>query len=72
MADTPYPHYRLQADGPGETGITLIIQTGEGAAGPLAGLTQFGVVQFLRDYLVEQGATVAQLTRYEVATTYDL
>lgn len=72
MAETPYPHYQLQADGPSETGFTLKIQISEGAGGPLAGLTSFGVIDYLRDYLAGQVGVTAQLSKYEISTTYDL
>lgn len=72
MAETPYPHYKLQADGPSEAGFTLYIQITEGAGGPLAGLTAFEVVDYLRDYLAGQSGVTAQLSRHEVANTYNL
>lgn len=72
MADNmPYPYYRLQANGPSETGITLKLQTEEGAAGPLAGRTTAGVLEEIKQLLTGDGITVS-LTRYEVTTTNNL
>lgn len=71
MAELPYPNYRLNADGPAETGfaITLYIQVGQG--GPLAGQTVESVIDGLRDLLKggdDQVSTV--LTKSEITSTY--
>ncbi len=72
MADTPLPYYDLAADGPSETGIYLRIQITDGAAGPIAGLTDLDVLHHLRDWLDSHDDTTVTLTRSEVATTTGL
>ncbi|MBT2508795.1 hypothetical protein J7I98_23495 [Streptomyces sp. ISL-98] len=69
MADTPYPHYRLQADGPNETGLTLLIQVTVGAGGPLPGLTEQSVVEELRDSLDARIGVMTQLSKNVIAAT---
>ncbi|MEU2730123.1 hypothetical protein ABZ650_20640 [Streptomyces griseoviridis] len=45
--ELPYPYYRLQADGPRETGCLMTIVIGDGVGGPLAGTTARGIVEDL-------------------------
>ncbi len=69
MADTPFPHYRLQADGPNETGLTLMVQVSLGAGGTLPGLTEQSVVEYLRDYLEARPGVVTQLAKKVIVST---
>lgn len=69
--DMPYPYYRLQADGPSETGFTLKLQIEEGAGGPLLGRTTASLLDELKQLLAGDGNTVT-LTRYEVTTLNNL
>ncbi|MFF5029255.1 hypothetical protein ACFY2J_34230 [Streptomyces collinus] len=70
MPDLPYPHHRLQADGPDETGFALVVHIEEGGGGPLAGMTTQSVLDHLRAHLAgDDDAVTTSLTRYEVTTT---
>lgn len=69
MADTPYPHYYMQANGPNETGVALTIQVEDGAGGPLAGLDDTSLMNYLRDYLAAQDATTVSLAYLDIAQT---
>lgn len=71
MADMPYPYYKLQSDGPSESGFTLKFQIEEGAGGPLAGKTTAGVLEEIKRLLTDVD-TVVSLIRYEVTTTNNL
>ncbi|WP_371646501.1 hypothetical protein [Streptomyces mirabilis] len=73
MAELQYPYYRLQADGPDETGFTLLGHVEDGAAGPLTGQTAERTLQDLADRLRgDSGDVTVSLTRYDITTTYDL
>ncbi|MFE8944491.1 hypothetical protein [Streptomyces sp. NPDC007856] len=68
--DLPYPYYRLQADGPNETGFGLLVHIEEGAGGPLPGMTTQGVLDSLRALLEGTGGTVTTtLALYAITTT---
>lgn len=69
MSETPFPHYRLQADGPNETGFTLVVQVSLGAGGPLPGLTEQSVIEHLRDYLDARPDVVTQLAKKSIVST---
>jgi hypothetical protein len=71
MTEMPYPYYKLQSDGPSETGFTLKFQIEEGAGGPLDGKTTDGVLDSLKQLLTGDGTTVS-LIHYEVTTTNNL
>jgi len=73
VADMPFPYYRLQANGPNETGFTLLCQIEEGGGGPLPGQTMQGVLDGLKQQIVgTSGDVTASLTHYEITTTTDL
>lgn len=73
MAELPYPYYRIQADGPSETGFSLLVHIEEDAAGPLAGQTSQGVLDDLCARLRgDSGDVTVSMTRYEITTTADL
>ncbi|MEU2402823.1 hypothetical protein ABZ609_00555 [Streptomyces rubiginosohelvolus] len=69
MADTPFPHYKLQADGPNETGLILMVQVSLGAGGSLPGLTEQSVVEHLRDWLGSRPGVVTQLAKKSIVST---
>ncbi|NED75285.1 hypothetical protein G3I51_23765 [Streptomyces sp. SID9944] len=71
MDDMPYPYYRLQADGPDDTGITMLFQLQEGPGGPLPGLTSEGILDHLKEYLAGDRTTV-RLSLWSVAVATDL
>lgn len=71
MAEMPYPYYKLQSDGPSESGFTIKLQIEENAGGPLEGKTTAGVLEDLKQLLTGDGTTVS-LIRYEVTTTNNL
>lgn len=72
MAGMPYPYYRLQADGSNETGFVLEFQLSEEAGGPISGMTSQGVLDHLKAYFTDGGATSVRLSRSEVAITDNL
>lgn len=74
MADSlTYPYYRLQADGPNETGFTLLIQISDGAGGPLPGMTAQSVLDDLKARLVgDTGDVTARMSMYDVTVTNNL
>lgn len=71
MAELTYPHYRLNANGPSETGFSITLQIQEGAGGPLAGHTTESVLTALRDLLKGGNVDVStELTKFEITSTY--
>lgn len=72
MDGTPCPYYMLKADAPNEKGFLLHIRISTEAGGPLDGLTEFGVIDYLRDYLASQPDVTIQLSKYEISTTTGL
>lgn len=73
MAEMPYPYYRLQADGPSETGINLTFQLQTGAGGPLPAISEADLLAHLKTYLAgDSGDVTVRLTGYDVAVTNDL
>jgi len=73
MAELAYPYYRIQADGPNETGFTLLLRADAGVGGPIPGLTEQSIVDGVRALLAgNSGDVTVQLTHYEITTTYDL
>lgn len=48
MNTAVYPSYRLDANGPDETGFSMIIQVENGAAGPIVGMTQDSLLDAIR------------------------
>ena len=70
MEAPPLPYYRLDGDGPSETGFSMLVQLQNGAGGPLAGLTGDSVMEALRDFLAAHGATTTSLVlNYPASTT---
>ena len=71
MAELPYPYYRLNAEGPSETGFSIVVQIQEGAGGPLPGQTQDSVLAGLRELLMAGDAEVlTNLTKVQITNTY--
>lgn len=69
MAETPYPYYRMQASGPGETGYSLRIQIEQGAGGGLEGLpSEADVIAAVRQIFDGDGVSTT-LTRCAVEST---
>ncbi|MFE0378331.1 hypothetical protein ACFW1M_22735 [Streptomyces inhibens] len=69
MADTPYPYYRMQASGPGESGYSLLIQIEQGAGGGLEGLpSEEDVIAAIRAIFDGRAGASSALTRYSVTT----
>lgn len=70
MAELPYPYYRLQAEGPNETGFRLLFHIDEGAGGPLEGQSTQSILDELRQRLAgEDGTVTTSLARVEITTT---
>ncbi|MFE7973015.1 hypothetical protein [Streptomyces shenzhenensis] len=73
MADMPYPYYRLQADGPQETGMVLLFQVATGSGGPLPNVSKEDLLAHLKEYLAgDSGDVTARLTAFDVTVTYDV
>lgn len=71
MAELPYPYYRLNCQGPNETGFSIVVQIQEGAGGPLPGQTQDSVIAALREQLMAGDVEVlTDLTRVSITNTY--
>jgi hypothetical protein len=73
VADMPYPYYRLQADGPSETGMVLLFQVQTSGAGPLPGRTEEDLLAHLKAYFAgDSGDATVRLSSFSVATTNNL
>lgn len=59
MAELPYPNYKIQADGPNETGCVISLFIQDGVGGPLPGTTSRGVVEALRTQLTGDSGEVS-------------
>lgn len=71
MAELPYPYYRINADGPGETGFAVTLQIQQGAGGPLEGQTVESVLAGLRELMQAGNDEVSTaLTKFEIKSTY--
>ncbi|MFL1903073.1 hypothetical protein ACJWDR_28810 [Streptomyces tauricus] len=70
MPELSYPHYRIQADGPNETGCVMTVVISDGVGGPLPGTTSRGVVEALKEQLVgDSGEVSVSLVLNEIRAT---
>ncbi|WP_055696483.1 hypothetical protein [Streptomyces silaceus] len=70
MPELPYPHYKIQADGPNETGCVMTVVISDGVGGPLPGTTAKGIVEDLARRLAgEDGDVTVSLVRTEISAT---
>lgn len=71
MADLPYPFYRLNVQGPSETGFYITLKIDVGAGGPLEGQTPESVIAALRGQLKADDDQVStDVTKFEITSTY--
>lgn len=71
MAELTFPYYRLNANGPAETGFVVTLQIQEGSGGPLAGQTVDTVLAGLRATLQNDDPSVStELVKFATTTTY--
>ncbi|MGQ4349680.1 hypothetical protein [Streptomyces sp. SAS_275] len=68
MAEMAYPYYRIQADGPNETAITLTLRVDAGVGGPLPGLTEQKVLDGVRALLAGEDVSV-RAAHYDLTIT---
>jgi hypothetical protein len=73
MAELTYPYYQFQADGPNETGFSITVKIGEGAGGPLPGMTVQSVLDELKRLLAgDSGDVTVRLSSYDITVTNNL
>lgn len=58
MPELSYPHYKIQADGPNETGFLITLTVSAGVGGPLPGTTPQGVAEGLKAQLQADDVSV--------------
>ncbi|MFF8901659.1 hypothetical protein ACF082_29730 [Streptomyces lydicus] len=68
IAGTPYPYYRMQINGPSESGFSLAVQVEQGAGGPLEGLSEADLIAAIRNIFDSREGVSTTLTRYSVST----